>query len=162
PRLLAGFRVEGDDVSADAELSARAADHDLALGDERRQGEVVSVLVVVDLRFPEHLPGPRIERDDEGVEGGDVDLVPVEADATARGVRLDDVLGQLALVAPDEVAGLRVQREHLVAGRSHEHDAVVDEWRRLMTLDRAAGVRPYRFEIAHVLRRDLAERAVAP
>src|SRR2546427_1506709 len=44
PRRFPVARVEGGDVAADAELAARGADHDLALGDERSQGEVVAVL----------------------------------------------------------------------------------------------------------------------
>src|SRR5207244_1775286 len=48
PHRLAIVSVEGGDVSPDAELAARRADHHLALGDERRQREVVAILVVVD------------------------------------------------------------------------------------------------------------------
>src|SRR3989449_10320208 len=69
PRGLTAFRVEGGDVAADAERAARGADHDLALRDQRRQGEVVTVLVVVDGLIPPHLAGLGIERDNVGIDG---------------------------------------------------------------------------------------------
>src|SRR5206468_7650496 len=62
-RLTVGS-IEGGDVAADAELAARGADHDLALGDERRQGEVVALLVVFDRRVPDDRARPRVEGDD--------------------------------------------------------------------------------------------------
>src|SRR5690349_12957222 len=65
PRFLTGVHVERRDVTADTELAARGADHDLAFGDEWREREVVGALVIVDLALPQHLAGLRVERDDE-------------------------------------------------------------------------------------------------
>ena len=45
PRLLAGLGVKRRDEAANAHLAARCADHDLAVGDERRHRHVVPVLV---------------------------------------------------------------------------------------------------------------------
>ena len=72
------------------------------------------------------------------------------------------VLGEGTLVAPQQVAGLGFQREQLVAGRGHEHHAVVDDRRRLMALDLAGGVAPDRLQASDIALVDFLERAIAP
>ena len=59
-------------------------------------------------------------------------------------------------------AGLRVERDHLVARRRDEHHAVVDDRRRLVAVGDAGGDHPRRLQPRDVGRRDLIERAVAP
>ncbi len=96
------------------------------------------------------------------VERGEVHLVLVEADAAVRRMELEEVLGQLPLVAPQELAALRVEGEDLVLRRAHEHDAVVHDGRRLVALDHARRERPHRDQVGRVRRRHLLERAVSP
>ena len=69
--------------------------------------------------------------------------------------------GELALVLPEQRAGLRVERLHVVAAVRHVHDAVVDERRRLLDA-RPERVRPHLRELRDVALVDLVERAVAP
>ena len=162
PRGLAVFRVEGGDVAADAELAARGADHDLALRDQRRQGEVVTVLVVVDGRVPHHLAGLGIERDHVGIDGADVHAVLPERHAPVGGMELEQVLRQILLVAPEQVARLGVEREDLLLRGRHEHDAVVDDRWRLVALGHAGRERPDRHELLDVRRGDPVEGTVPP
>src|SRR5205823_12474405 len=52
PGRLAGPRIEGLHEAPDAELAARHAHHDLALGHEGRERHVIAGLVVLDLLLP--------------------------------------------------------------------------------------------------------------
>ena len=110
PHRLPVARVEGGDVPADAELAAGSADHDLALGDERRQGEVVAVLVVVDGRVPHDRARLGVERDEMRVDGRQEESVLPERHAAVRGMELEQVLRQLLFVTPEQVTGLGVER----------------------------------------------------
>ena len=82
PRRLAVVGVEGGDVAADSQLAARGTDHDLALGDERRQREVVALLVVVDGRVPYDLARFGLERDEVRVDRGDVHAIAQQRHAS--------------------------------------------------------------------------------
>ena len=57
PHLLAALDVERCEKAANAVLAARRADHDLAVGDERRHRHVVAIAVVLDLARPDFLSG---------------------------------------------------------------------------------------------------------
>ena len=162
PHLLPGARVERRDVPADAQLPAGCPDHDLALGDERGEREVVALLVVIDRLVPHDLAGLRVEGDHVGVDGADVHLVLVEPDAAVGRVELQEILGELLLVAPEDVPGLGVEGDHLLLGRGDEHDAVVHDGWRLMSLGHPRGEAPYRHELRHVGGRDPIEGTVAP
>ena len=121
PDLLAGLRVERDDEAANAALAARDADHDAAARGERRDRHVVAVVVVLDGLVPDDGARFRIERDDARVGRRRVDLVAVERDAAIRRMAHADVGRHLMPVAPEQVAGLGVDREHLVERRRDEH-----------------------------------------
>ena len=162
PHRLAVARVKGGDVAADPELAARGADHDLALGDERGQREVVAVLVIVDGGVPHDRARLGVEGDEVRIDRRDVHPVPPERHAPVGRVELQQILGQLLLVAPEEVTGLRPQRDDLLLGRRDEHHAVVDDGRRLMALGDAGGEAPHRHQLLDVRGRDLLERAVSP
>src|SRR5205807_10027448 len=82
PQFLAVIGIVGGDVTAHAELAAGAADDDLAVDDERHQGHVLALPVVLHLGIPHHLAGLGVERDDMVVGGGEVELVLPQADAT--------------------------------------------------------------------------------
>ncbi len=161
PQLLAVLGIVCGDVTAHAEFTAGAADDDLALDDQRHQGHVLALLVVLHLGVPHHLAGLGVERDDMVVGGGEIELVLPEADAAVGRMQLEQVVGKLPLVAPIFVAGLRVQRDHLPHRGRYEHHAIVDDRRRLVAFDHAGGKGPDRCEILDVRGVDLVERAVA-
>ena len=161
PQLLAVLGIIGGDIAAHAELAAGAADDDLAVDDQRHQGHVLALLVVLHLGVPHHLAGLGVKRDDMVVGGGEIELVLPEADAAAGRMQLEQIVGKLPLVAPIFVAGLGVQRDHLAHRRRHEHHAVVDDRRRLVTFDHAGREGPDRGEVLHIRGVDLVERAVA-
>src|SRR6185369_16900454 len=73
PRELAGARVEGGDVAADAVFAAAHADQHAALHDARclRDGE--RMVAVRNGHAPHGLAAACIERDEACVEGADVD-----------------------------------------------------------------------------------------
>ncbi len=157
PHRLAALGVERLDEAADAELAARDADHDLAVHDQRRERHVVAFLPVGDRRaLPGDLAGRGVERHHDRVLGGEVDLVAVQRDAALGVVQRAEAFGQLALVAPDQVAGLGVERQDLVVGRGDVHDAVVDDRRRLVAGIDAGRVAPDRRQVLDVVGVDLA------
>ena len=167
PELAAGVGVERDDEAAYAEPAARHPDHDHPLDGERRHGDVVAGGRVRDPAIPDRLPGRRVQRDHRRVGGADEDMVPVQGDAAVHLVAvLGRVLRQLPDVAPQEIAGRRIEREHLkaavVLGHGDEHVSVVDDGRRLVVPIGAGGEGPYRLEGGDVGGRDPIERAVAP
>ena len=71
PEAFAGGRVVGVDESAGAEFAAADADDDLVLHHERRARQAVADHRVGDLRLPQRRAGPRVERDERGVERAD-------------------------------------------------------------------------------------------
>ena len=96
------------------------------------------------------------------VDRGDEHAILPERHAAIRRMQLQQIFGKVLLVAPDEVTGLRAERDDLLLRRRDEHDAVVDDRRRLMALGHAGGVAPHRHQLPDVGRRDLIERAVTP
>ena len=161
PQLFAVVGVVRYYVTAYAVFAARATNKDLAVNDQRHQGHVLTLLVVLDLLVPCHLSGLGIERHQMIVGRGEVELVLPEADAAAGWVQLCEVFRQLPLVTPDLVAGLRIEGNDLVHRRRHEHDAVVDDRRGLVAFIDAGRKRPRRLQILGVGGVDLVERAVA-
>ena len=90
-------------------------------------------------------------------------LSPIQRDAAAGRVQQRSTSsGSGRLIAPQQRAGLRVDRDHLIARRRDEHHAVVDDRRRLVTVGHAGREHPHRLQPRDVVRRDLIERAVAP
>ena len=117
--------------------------------------------------FPDDRPGHRVQRDDRGVDGPDEDLVAVQGDAAIHLVAvLAGIRRQLPDVTPQQVAGRRLQRQHLKAAgierNGDEHVPVVDDGRRLVVPVRAGGEGPHRLEGGDVRPRDAIERAVSP
>jgi len=129
---LTAVGVKGRDEAADAELPARDADHDLALGDKRGERHVVAGLPVLDLLLPDHLAGRGVERHEHAVVRGEIDLVAVEGDTTTVLCRTLSPSGHFLLVSPQQLARLGLEGHDLVVWRRDEHDAVVDEQRRLV------------------------------
>src|SRR5690606_34817376 len=114
PQALARGSVEGLHEAADAALPAGDADHHLALDDQGRQGDVVADRGVLDLLLPHDLAGAGVERYHERIEGAEVDVVTVEADAAVGRVDLCRALWQLALVRSEEHTSELQSRENLV------------------------------------------------
>ena len=146
PHGFPGSGVECRDKPADAEFAAGNADHDLALRNQWRHRHVIPGQVILDLRFPAYFAGFRVQRDEERIDGGEVHGIAIQRDPTVRRVHLQQIFGQFATVAPDQIAAARVDREDLVLRGGHEHDAVVHERRRLVAFVDPGGVRPQRYE----------------
>jgi hypothetical protein len=82
------------------------------------------------LRLPDDFAGIAIERDHAHIVGGDEDLVAVHRDA-AVGARL----GDLGIIAPERHrfgAAADVEFHHPVVSIGHIHEAVIDQWGRLL------------------------------
>ena len=151
----------GDEAAGVGEPLAAvdAADHD-AVGDDRRGGVREALRVVGLGRLPDLLAGAHVDGDDRRVVRREEHLVAVEREA-ARGPGALERVGRVAVaVLPDEVARGGVDGLDDVAGVGQEHHPVVHERRRLV-LTLAHREHPGQLELAHVLARDLVERAVA-
>ncbi len=104
--LLAVLGIERGDVAAHAELTTGAADDDLALDNQRHQGHILTLPVVLHLGVPQDLAGLGVERDNVVVGGGEIELVLPQADAAIGRMQLEQIVGELPLVAPIFVAVL--------------------------------------------------------
>ena len=167
PDLAAGVGIERDDETTNAEPAAGHADHDLPVDGERRHRDVVADGRVRDPALPNDRPGHRVQRDDRGVDSTDEDLVAVQGDTAIHLVAvLAGIRRQVPDVAPLQIAGRRLEREHLQAPGiqrgGDEHVPVVDDGRRLVVPVRAGGEGPHRIEGGDVRPRDPTERAVSP
>ena len=161
PRRFTGGGVEGGDETANAELAARHADHDLAGRHQRRQGHVVAGTVILDLRLPDDPAGNGIEGDHVAVRSRHEHQSAVQAHAPVRGMHLPKVFRQVALVAPQLLARRRVERNHVVVRGGDEHPAVVDHGWRLVAFAQPRGEGPQRLQALDVVDVDLGERTVA-
>ena len=159
--------MRGDDAGVGGGGGAAAsARDDLAAGHDRPRCLQRGVYgVVEDLRLPHHLAGDRVEGHQVVVAGGVEEQAVVDGDGALGGGQpahvLAEVVGQVAPVLPDEVAGRRVDGLDDVAGVGHVEHAAVGEGRSLLaSLVQGAG--PHQAQVAHVVAVDLVEGAVAP
>ena len=168
PQLLARHGVVGhDDAGVGAALRRAApARHHLAVGDDGARGLVGGMHPVVeDLGLPHQLAGLRVEGEDVVVAARvDDQLAPDRDVAVGVGEAADHVLGEVvgpvAAVFPDQVAGHRVEGLDDVARVRHVHHPVVDH-RGPLLQPRPQGPRPHHADVAHVAAVDLVEGAVA-
>ena len=164
PRPLAGLRVVGVDVAADAVLGAAVADDDLALRDPRRAGDRVHRVLGHGHRGPDLFARLGVDGDQAAVERGGDHLAAVERRSAVHGVAAGlhrDGAGHLRVVRPQRLAGDGVHRVDHVPGAGRVHHAVDDQRRGLET---ALGVRfldPGDAELIDVAVVDPVERAVA-
>src|SRR5262249_45011900 len=103
PGELAGLRIERGDVTADAVLAAAHADHDASLDHARRLSDR-EVFLVAGLDTPHRLAGPRIDRDQPGIERRQIDPAVPGRNSAADDVAaaLDTVfLRHFGVVRPD-------------------------------------------------------------
>jgi len=150
-----------------AGFGVAAAGHaldDRAVGDEGAAGVAPALGPVRGLVLPVDLAGLGVQRDDVGIRGREDDVVAVDrhvalGEVVAAGV--DQLLRQLALVLPEQVAGGRVQRLHLVAVVEDEEHAVVYQRRRLGGAGRQRP-HPSDAQVLDVVLVDLVERRIAP
>src|SRR5260370_41872618 len=84
PQLLAVVGVEGDDIAAHAIFAARPANENFPVDDERHQGQVLTLLVILDLLVPAHFAGLRVECHYVIIGGRKVQLVLPKPDTEAR------------------------------------------------------------------------------
>ena len=139
---------------------------DPAVGDDRpRAVPGGSLPVVEDLRLPDDVAGLDVERVGVVVVADVDDLPVVDGDvphaARVAADELVDVVGQVAAVLPDEVAGGGFQRLDDVGERGHVHHAAVGERGDLLGALRQ-GARPRQLQLADVVAVHLVEGAVAP
>ena len=160
PQFLAAVGVIRDDIAPDAEFAAGAADNDLSVDDQRHQGQVLTLLVVLDLGVPEDLARFGIKRDDMIVCRRQIQLVLPQPDSAAGRVQLEEIVRQLAFVPPVLFAGFGVEGDHLPKRRCDEHDTIVDDRRGLVTFDHSRREGPHRCQVPDVRRIDLVERTV--
>ncbi len=65
-------------------------------------------------------------------------------------------------IAPEDIAGLRIERNHLTSRSGYEHRTVIDQGSGFMHARLAGNSRPDQAQLRHVARVDLIERAIAP
>ena len=168
PHDLAGLGIERGQPAADAKLAARDPAVDHAVIVERRAGDAVAVLPLFDRRLPGDLAGLHVQRDDVGVELAEVDLSfshrKTAIDPAAADRR--DGLIDAGPVFPDHLAGLGVEREHVIVAGDDIHDAVLHERRRLEGIfaaeARALQARhPRALELPDIGGVDLLQRGIA-
>ena len=144
----------------DRPFAALRADDDHVLDRERRAGEADGQLLRIDqLRVPDLLAGPHVERDQPAVDGADIDLAARDRDAAIVGaVRLfrDQRFVELGEVIPLHLAGGAVEREHAAVRAGVIEHAVDRQRHRLQAPLRAARrVHPRHVQVLDVLGVDL-------
>src|SRR6267143_1809771 len=168
PLDLAALGVQCGDAPTHAEFAARdAAVHETVVV-ERRAGDGVAVLPLLDRRLPGHLAGLHVERDDVRVELTEVEqpLAHGESTVDPPAAYGGDLLVDAGPVLPEDLARLGVQREDIVVARDHVHDPVLDEGRgleRVLAADAGAlqARHPGALELLDVAGVDLGQRRVA-
>ena len=159
PQQLAVGGVVGFDEAADAVFAAIGADQDFSVDDGRRHGLAVAERGLGDLHRPDRLAGLGVERDQLGVERGEIDLVAIDRGAAIVGpAAIDRDRPHVVLVVPDLLAGLRVECVDVIERRGHIHHAVDDDRRGLHRFAQVGLKDPGDMHIFDVARRDLIGR----
>ena len=135
---------------------------DFSLCDDRSARVTVAQLVVGNRLIPDHLTGPRVERDEVRVVGGGDDLVAVDRERPHPAD--EDVVGidlELLLVFPEQIAGQPVDRlNQPVRLRNVQNPLIHQRGRHLIAWPERP--RPHELQLVGVRPVDLLERAVAP
>src|SRR5262249_15103612 len=132
PQDLAGLRVQRGQTTADTELAAGDAAVDDAVVVERRAGNGVAVLPLLEGGLPRDLARFHVQGHHGRIELAKEQQplahrqTAVHPPAAGRG----DLLVDAGPVLPQELAGLRVESEDVIITRDDVHDAVLDERRR--------------------------------
>ena len=153
PRALPGRRVIGIEEPSNPEL-APADPHDhVALHGQRRPRDAVSRLRIPDRHIPHDGAGTPVEGHQVSVQRSDVHPVTQERDAAARPVATQRQRPwKLPAVRPQDVSGVRVERQDFIRRLGHVHHAVGDERRRLDHLVRGGWHRagPAELKLLHI------------
>ena len=164
PRELAGVRVVGGHVPAHAVLGAAVADDDLAVGNPRRAGDRVRLLLVDRRRLPRHLAALGVDRHQPPVEHADVHTPLVEGRAAVHDIaarQLVVLAVHLGVVFPQLLTGPRIDRVGDAPRPGGVHHAVDDQRRRLETAIGPGLERPGQAQGRSVGVVDLVKRAEA-
>ncbi len=133
PRRLAAVGVVGRDAAADPELaSGEPRDHQPCVV-KRCARDRLPVPPGSDFRGPDLLARARIECDQVAVELADVDASVADRNTATRPAAAHgrDLVEQVAVVPPDRLAALDVEREDIAGAGGQICDPVVNEWLRL-------------------------------
>src|SRR6185437_3830129 len=104
---LAGLGVIGLQEAADAVFAAIGSDQDLVLDHRRRHRLAVALLGIGDVGGPDHLAGLGFQRDELGVERGDVNEIAEHLHAAiVRAAAVGRDRAHLVVIVPDLFAGL--------------------------------------------------------
>ena len=167
PHFLAGLRIARGDEAGHVlgfvvTLAAIGAGHDPAVDDDR-PGRVAEPEPVVGAgHVPHDVPGPGVERHDVRIDGGEIDLVVVDGEI-AGGDDAGELFGLVLVpVAPEQLAGGRVERLDDAERAGDVEHAVVDQRVRLGPALGPDGPGPGELQPMRVLRVDLIQGAVAP
>src|SRR5207249_5567073 len=168
PHDLATLGVQSGEATAHAELSTGDTAIDDAVVVERRAGDGVAVLPLLDRSLPHHLAGLHVQGHDVGIELAEEELALAHGQAAIHPAAAHgrDLLVDAGPVFPDDLPGLGVEREDIVVPRDDVHDAVLHEWRGFeRVLPTGPGAleagHPRALELLDVRRVDLLERGVA-
>ena len=164
PNFLASRMVEGGDRSARLVLRTATANEDKALGDARRAGDSVVLLVGDDCLFPSHGAALGIERDQATIERRDIGIVAIERDAAIDRIAArphDRFARNLWVEAPLELPGLGIECIDLAPGAGDIKRAVMDERRGFLPARGVEIEEPGKAQVAHVFRVDQFERREA-
>ena len=167
PHLLARLDVEGGNETANAAISARHADDDLVLDDERCVRDRVLVHRPRGLSVPDHPARLRVDRKQVSIDGAHEERIAEDrksaTDAAAARPRLRR---RGVLERPEHAASHSVERHDLVPSLDRRalqrvQNPIDGQCRRLEFLERPGLPDPLQLQILHVRWRDLRERAVA-
>src|SRR5215813_15538102 len=134
PEDLTTLGVQGSDTATDAKLATGDANIDRPIVVDRRAGNSVAILPLLDRGLPHHFTSLGIQGHDVGVELAEKHHPLAQRDAAVDPAAADgaDLLIDARPVLPEELPGLGVDRKGVIIARDHVHDAVLDERRALV------------------------------
>ena len=161
PNFFARFHIVGRQETADTVLTAGGTDNHLVLHDQRGHGQSVAGLGFRYRNVPQRTPVFGVNRDQTGVDRRHEQRVaqdrhsPVHA-AAARAGRLFGSVG----IRPEDASGGGVQSDDVIRRLHGVHDSVYNQRRSFELFKRSSLKDPLQLEVFHILRSDLAKRAI--
>ena len=140
--------------------AGRAHDH-FVFHHQRGMRDGIAGFRLGDGRIPQRLPVLGIDGDQMRVDGAHEQRVAQDRqpaiDAAAAGARR---LRHRKLVGPEDPSGGGIESDHVVGSLDRVHDPVHHQRRGFELLERSRLIDPLQFQVLHVLRSDLRERAM--
>src|SRR5579872_1161436 len=163
PRAFAGLGVISIDKAAHSVFTTRHSHNDFVLHQQGCNRKHVSLPVVGSFHVPYDIAGFHVERQYVRVERGHEKLVAQRGKSAIHhaATRLN-LIGQVALIAPDRAPGPGIQRECTVVLPRSIQDSVNYQWRGFKLAERRALKHPLRSQIVSVGGINLVESAVPP